>query len=93
MRRNAESATSGRYIDVHHWVFTPNHLRLMLHDLADAGYVQVRETYWHDTIGHEFFINLTPDSSGPGVTRHELMDLADAERRGLDVPDWEPGSA
>ena len=43
------------------------------------GMCRFRENYWHDTIGHEFFINLTPDSSGPGVTRHELMDLTNAE--------------
>lgn len=93
VRRIAGQADSGRYVDVHHWVFTPHHLRLMLHDLADLGYVQLREAYWHDTIGHEFFINLTRDGSGPGVSREELLSLADAELRSLDRPSWSRGQA
>lgn len=93
VRRIADSATSGRYVDVHNWVFSPHHLRLMLHHLAELGYIDLREAYWHDTIGHEFFINLTREAAGPGLSLHELVDLADAERRGLDAPEWEPGSA
>ena len=90
--RIVASATSGSYVDVHHWVFTPHHLRLMLHDLADLGYVSLREAYWQDTIGHEFFLNLTAESPGSGLTRPELIDLADSELRGLDVPTWEAAS-
>nr|WP_284289054.1 hypothetical protein [Angustibacter aerolatus] len=51
-------------------MFSPHHLRLMLRDLADLGYVEVREAYWHDTIGHEFFVNLTVRSE-PGPRRPE----------------------
>ena len=87
--RNAAKATTGDYVDVHHWVFSPAHLRLMLHDLADLGYIRLREAYWYDTIGHEFFLNLTAESAGSGLTREQLIDLADEERRHLDVPEWE----
>lgn len=82
------SASSGSYVDVHRWVFTPHHLRLLLHDLADLGYVQVRETHFQDTIGHEFFVNLTVEGAGSGLSRSELVTLADDELRALDVPTW-----
>ncbi|WP_460445738.1 class I SAM-dependent methyltransferase [Angustibacter aerolatus] len=94
VRRHAASALGDGYVDVHHWVFSPHHLRLMLRDLADLGYVEVREAYWHDTIGHEFFVNLTVRSElGPDdPSRQELVTLADAELRSLDVPVWEPAT-
>ena len=34
---------AGDYVDVHNWVFSPNHLRLMLHDLHSLGHVSFRE--------------------------------------------------
>lgn len=79
--RRAES-----YLDVHNWVCSPHHLRLLLHDLADLGYISVRETYFHDTVGHEFFLNLSVDGAGPGLSRAELVALAEEERRSLDRP-------
>ena len=83
--RRAES-----YLDVHNWVCSPHHLRLLLHDLADLGYVSVRETYFHDTVGHEFFLNLAVDGPGPGLSRAELVALAEDERRSLDHPRFRP---
>ncbi|WP_299034364.1 bifunctional 2-polyprenyl-6-hydroxyphenol methylase/3-demethylubiquinol 3-O-methyltransferase UbiG [uncultured Pseudokineococcus sp.] len=80
----ADEAASGQYVDVHNWVFTPNHLRLLLADLADLGYVQVRESWFHPTVGHEFFLNLRP---GADVTtsKRELLGLATEELRTLDA--------
>jgi len=89
VRAQAASATTGTYVDVHHWIFSPNHLRLLLHDLADLGYISLRESHFGDTVGHEFFLNLTAESAGSGLTRSELLDLADEELRSLDVPEWE----
>lgn len=92
VKSNAErSRTSADYIDMHNWVFSPNYLRLVLHDLESLGYVSVRESYFHPTVGHEFFLNLTSGGTGPGLTRRELVDLADAELRTLDVPTWAEG--
>ena len=76
------------YVDVHNWVFSPNHLRLLLHDLHLLGLITARETYFHPTVGHEFFLNLSVTGTGSGLSRQELVDLADAERRSLDVPTW-----
>jgi SAM-dependent methyltransferase len=83
----AEQARAAQaYLDVHNWVCSPHHLRLLLHDLADLGYVSVRETFFHDTVGHEFFLNLSVDGPGPGLGRAELVALAEDERRSVDRP-------
>jgi hypothetical protein len=73
---------------MHHWVFTPNHLRLLLADLHALGYINVREETFHPTVGHEFFLNLGPAGAGPGLARQELVTLADDELRSLDSPAW-----
>jgi hypothetical protein len=52
----------------------------LLHDLYSLGYLAVRESYFRNTVGHEFFINLTVDGPGPDLDRRTLMQLADAER-------------
>lgn len=84
-KANGEEARRGeRYIDTHNWVCTPNHLRLLLQDLADLDFISMRETSFHDTVKHEFFINLSPTGEGTGLTREDLLVLADDERRVLD---------
>jgi predicted SAM-dependent methyltransferase len=92
VRANVELARGTEYIDVHNWVFSPNYLRLLLEDLHTLGLISVRETAFQDTIGHEFFLNLTFDGPGPGLSRTALLVIADSERRGLDRPVFE-GSA
>ena len=90
VKTNAERARGDTYIDVHDWVFSPNHLRLMLQDLHALGLISVREVAFQDTIGHEFFLNLKVDGPGSGLTREALVVLADRERTSLDVPVFEP---
>ncbi|MRK03280.1 MULTISPECIES: class I SAM-dependent methyltransferase [Aeromicrobium] len=95
-KAKAEEAKGETYIDVHHWIFSPNHLRLLLSDLHDLGYLGLREWSFHPTVGHEFFLNLSPAGDGPGIAREELLMLADAEQRDLDVPTFaqrEPAEA
>ena len=89
-KASAESARAGTYIDVHNWVFSPNHLRLMLQDLHALGLVSVREASFQDTIGHEFFLNLTVAGPGTGLTREALVVLADAELTVMDAPAFDP---
>src|SRR4051812_44642602 len=88
VRSDAARAEGETYIDVHNWVFSPHHLRLMLHDLHALELITVREAAFQDTIGHEFFLNLTVDGAGPGLSREALIVLADAEQR-VDVPVFE----
>lgn len=85
----AARAEGDTYIDVHNWVFSPNHLRLMLQDLHTLGLISVREVAFQDTIGHEFFLNLKVDGRGTGLSREALVVRADAEGT-MEVPVFEP---
>jgi hypothetical protein len=82
----AARAHGDSYIDVHNWVFTPHHLRLLLHDLHQLGFIGLRETFFHDTVGHEFFINLSAESDGPDESREQLLVLSDSELRTMEPP-------
>ena len=81
-----QAAHADRYIDTHNWVCTPHHLRLLLQDLYELGFISLRESFFHDTVRHEFFINLSEDGPGTGLSREELTVLSDNERRSLDAP-------
>lgn len=74
------------YEDTHNWVFTPHHLRLLLHDLAGLELINLRESMFANTVGCEFYLTLAVDGPGPGVSRSELLARADAERRQMDAP-------
>ena len=88
-REHAAMTDGDAYVDVHNWIFSPNHLRLLLKDLHDLGYITLRECFFHETIGHEFFLNLKVHGSGPGLGREELLALADREQR-MDKPVFAP---
>lgn len=87
-------AEDGAYIDMHNWVFTPNHFRLLLHDLHALGYLTVRESFFRNTVGHEFFLNLTVDGPGPDLDRRALLRLSDLEHAPVERVrfEGEPGS-
>lgn len=90
VKDRAARAEGDTYIDVHNWVFSPNHLRLMLQDLHALGLISIREAAFQDTVGHEFFLNLKVDGAGSGLSREALMVLADAEATGMDIPVFDP---
>lgn len=93
VRGHAERARAqDGYIDMHNWVFSPHYLRLVLHDLASLGYIDLWEESFHPTVRHEFFVNLGPQGAGVQMPREELLQLADAELRSLDVPTWASGA-
>ncbi len=83
-REQAAIAASGEYIDVHSWVFTPNHLRLLLVDLYALGLIGLREVAFHETVGSEFYIALSPEGRGPRLSRIELVRLAALEVQGTE---------
>jgi hypothetical protein len=61
------------YHDIHGWVFTPNSFRLIMHDLAEAGLTRLKETRFSESGGCDFFIELTIDGPGNGLTRTALQ--------------------
>ena len=77
------------YVDCHAWQFTPSSFRLILHDLAAMGVVNLREREFHDTLGFEFFICLTAGESYASLDRLELAEAAQLEA----VPAFEPKPA
>ena len=83
-RERAAIAAGGAYVDVHNWVFTPSHLRLMLVDLHALGFIGLREVAFHETVGPEFYIALSPDGPGPRLSRLELVRLAALEVQGTE---------
>ena len=74
-----DRAVRGEHIDVHTWVFTPNHFRLLVRDLAAFGYITLREKAFHDTHGSEFYVTMSAEAGGPPLRRPELVRLAAAE--------------
>lgn len=69
----AAAAVAGEYVDTHNWVFTPHHFRLLIHDLSSLGLVSLKEKSFTDTVGPEFFVVLSKDGAGSGLSRHELL--------------------
>jgi SAM-dependent methyltransferase len=88
-KENARRAAGKEYVDVHNWIFSPNHLRLLLQDLHALDLLTIREAAFQDTIGHEFFVSLGTDGPGTGLTREELVVLADRDETDRDVPVFE----
>ena len=82
--REHAAIAADEYVDVHNWVFTPNHLRLMLVDLHALGFVGLREVSFHQTVGPEFYIALSPDGPGPRLSRVDLVRLAALEVQGTE---------
>jgi hypothetical protein len=78
-RERAASAAGGEYVDVHNWVFTPNHLRLLFDDLQALGFIGLRETAFHENGTSEFYIALSQDGPGPRLSRTALVRLAALE--------------
>ena len=46
--------TSGEYLDVHGWFFTPSSIRLVMYDLEAAGYISLKEAASLTTEGLSF---------------------------------------
>ena len=85
-RAAAGKAEHGEYVDIHNWVFTPSHFRLLIEDLYSIGLSPLRERTFHDTIGSEFFIALSADGQGPDVDRAELLRRSAMELLAMDAP-------
>ena len=49
----------GSYLDVHEWCFTPTSFRLMMRDLFELGFIQLKELAFHPPQGSEFYIALS----------------------------------
>lgn len=89
-RERAALAAAGEYVDVHEWVFTPNHLRLMLADLHALGFIGLRELAYHPTVGPEFYLALSREGQGPKLPRDALLRLSALELYGTETIAFKP---
>ena len=61
---------SNGYQDVHVWRFVPSSFRLIIRDLCEIGEIDMKECYFHRSVGNEFYIALS--RTGPGCTVDRL---------------------
>jgi len=61
------------YLDVHEWCFTPTSFRLMMRDLFELGFSQLKELAFHPSQGSEFYIALSRAGVLPPGTRLDLL--------------------
>jgi hypothetical protein len=80
---NAARAEGETYVDVHNWVFSPHHLRLMLLDLQVLGLISVREAAFQDTIPKAVTALLAQIDPDPILARSKKI-LTDYERAWAD---------
>ena len=64
----------GSYLDLHEWCFTPTSFRLMMRDLFELGFIQLKELAFHPSQGSEFYIALSRSGALPPGTRLELLE-------------------
>lgn len=63
----------GVYLDVHEWCFVPSSFRLMMRDLFELGFIQLKELSFQATLGCEFYTTLSRRGILPKEARLELM--------------------
>lgn len=64
-RTVADVTSTGEYVDIHRWVFTPASLDLLLSDLYNLGYIEVQVGSIVPTDTLEFFVTLRHRSEAP----------------------------
>jgi hypothetical protein len=74
------SAARTDYVDVHGWVFMPGSFRLLIETAHGLGLSKLREASYHPTIGCEFFVILSEDGAGPGLSVDALRRLSEEEQ-------------
>ena len=67
------------YVDVHCWCFVPHSFRLLIHDLYTLGFIPFQELDFHPSQGCEFFLTLSRNGRGIGVSRLEMLKTIEYE--------------
>lgn len=71
---------SAEYIDVHNWVFVPHSFRLLVHDLYELGLIKLRELFFHNTMENEFYVTLSRQGNGSGLSRLDILKIIQSEQ-------------
>ena len=64
----------GSYLDLHEWCFTPTSFRLIMRDLFELEFIQLKELAFHPSQGNEFYVALSRSGALPPGTRLELLE-------------------
>ena len=64
----------GSYLDLHEWCFTPTSFRLIMRDLFELEFIQLKELAFHPSQGSEFYVALSRSGALPPGTRLELLE-------------------
>jgi len=65
--------------DPHVWCFVPHALRLLIEDLFQLGYLEVRECRFRPTVATEFYLQLSRSGQGLSMSRPEALAQIDYE--------------
>lgn len=79
IERLANAVAGNGYVDCHAWCFTPHSFRLLMHDLFDLGLIKMREVGFFPSEGCEFYVALSRNGTGSGMSRIELLKEIDRE--------------
>ncbi|MDR1659266.1 MAG: class I SAM-dependent methyltransferase [Desulfovibrio sp.] len=77
--RALHAIAGGGYVDAHVWTFTPHYFRYLLEELYHLGLQPFREEKFADGFGSEFFLLLSREGTGPGLSREQLLQTYMAE--------------
>ncbi len=69
------------YLDCHAWCFVPHSFRLIIHDLFCLGFIPFQEVDFFPTERFEFFITLGRNGKGINISRLEVLDIIEQEKR------------
>lgn len=75
------------YCDVHVWRYVPSSFRLILRDLHEIGEIALKEAWFHDSVGNEFYVTLSSTGAGCPVDRLTLARQALTEQAGIRLED------
>jgi hypothetical protein len=79
MHHFTEATQSSSYFDMHGWVFLPSSFRLIVEELHGLGLLGLREKTTRPTWGCEFYISLSTDAPGPGLSLDQIRRCMDEE--------------
>jgi predicted SAM-dependent methyltransferase len=71
---------SRKFIDIHTWQFTPSSFRLIVHDLNQFDFIQLKEKTFLDVGTGEFYMTLSCDGGGCPEDRLDLARRAMEEQ-------------
>jgi SAM-dependent methyltransferase len=83
--RFRHEVSSTAYTDTHAWQFTPSSFRLILHDLHQTGELGLREQFFSEGDGFEFFVSLSRRASGCPFDRLTLARMTVVEQHEIAV--------